>query len=122
MIKCLKWFRVDNLLKEVALKEVAYQNGKGNTWYKKTSLINVSEGLLHVTCAKAMTSFMSSVLQLWKLVELHPRTAFSLFFFLLPPCPPPPDYSPKHSNNGVKAKKQHLKLGMNLWPLYINFV
>lgn len=29
--KMLKCFRVDNLSTEVALKEVAYQNGKGNT-------------------------------------------------------------------------------------------
>lgn len=70
-----------------------------------------------MTCAKVMTSFTSSVLQLWKLVvELHLTAAFSLPFL------PPPEYSPKHFNSGVNcgmAKKQHLTLGMNLWPLYI---
>lgn len=87
--------------------------------YKKPSLISVSEGLLHVTCAEVMMPFVSSVVQLWKLVELPLRTVFSFFFLS------PPNCSPNTPNNGVNCgmtEKQHLTSGMNLRPLYINFV
>lgn len=65
---------------------------------------------------KVQTSFMCSVLQLWKLpVQLHLGVV----------CQRPPTHSPEHSNSGVncgRAMKQRLTLGMNLQPLYINFV
>lgn len=67
-----------------------------NTWYKNPSLINVSEGLLHVACAKATTAFTSSVLRLCNIalvLELCLRAVFPL----------PPKYTAKHSNNGVNC-------------------
>lgn len=65
---------------------------------------------------KVQTSFMSSVVQLWKLPI---RLQLGIV------CHHPPTHSPEQSNSGVncgRAKKQHSTLGMNLQPLYINFV
>lgn len=64
---------------------------------------------------KVQTSFMSSVLQLWKLlVELHLGIV----------CHSPPNHSPERFNsvNCGSATKQHLTLGMNLQSLCRNFV